>query len=77
MKINNFKVYLTITILALVCAYKFYFLDKESQKLKTQIDELRLLFNQKFLQEMVTNEPKLRTLEYRPIDQPKLLRISI
>jgi len=50
---------------------------KEKQNLQTQIDELRLLFNQKFLQEMVTDEPKLRTLEYRPDDQAKLFRISI
>jgi hypothetical protein len=50
---------------------------KEKQNLQTQIDELRLLFNQKFLQEMVTDKPKLRTLEYRPDDQAKLFRISI
>jgi hypothetical protein len=50
---------------------------KDNQNLQTQIDELHLLFNQKFLQEMVTDEPKLRTLEYRPDDQSKLFRISI
>jgi hypothetical protein len=60
MKINNFKVYLTITILALVCAYKFYSFDKENQKLQTQIDELHLIFNQKFLQEMSVNKPVVR-----------------
>jgi uncharacterized membrane-anchored protein YhcB (DUF1043 family) len=50
---------------------------KEKQNLQTQIDELRLLFNQKFLQEMVTDEPKLRTLEYRTVNEPNLIRISI
>jgi hypothetical protein len=44
--------------------------------MRTEIDELRMLFNQKFLQEMVTDQPKLRTLEYRPDDQAKLIRIS-
>jgi hypothetical protein len=52
-------------------------LFKEKQNLQTQIDELRLIFNQKFLQEMVTDEPKLRTLEYRPAVQSKPIKISI
>ena len=50
---------------------------KDNQNLQTQIDELRLIFNQKFLQEMVTDEPKLRTLEYRPVNKPSLVRISL
>jgi hypothetical protein len=50
---------------------------KDNQNLQTQIDELRLLFNQKFLQEMVTDQPKLRTLEYRPTDKAELIKISI
>lgn len=33
---------------------------KEKQNLQTQIDELRLLFNQKFLQEMTVNKPVVR-----------------
>jgi hypothetical protein len=33
---------------------------KEKQNLQTQIDELRLLFNQKFLGEMVVNKPVVR-----------------
>jgi hypothetical protein len=33
---------------------------KEKQNLQTQIDELRLLFNQKFLEEMVVNKPVVR-----------------
>lgn len=50
---------------------------KEKQHLQTQIDELRLIFNQKFLQEMVTDEPKLRSLEYRPVNKPNFIKISI
>jgi hypothetical protein len=50
---------------------------KDKQNLQTQIDELHLLFNQKFLQEMVTNKPELRTLEYRSSNKAKLIRISI
>jgi len=50
---------------------------KEKQNLQTQIDELHFLFNQKFLQEMVTSEPKLRTLEYRPNDHRELIKIEI
>jgi len=33
---------------------------KEKQNLQTQIDELRLLFNEKFLQEMLVNKPVVR-----------------
>jgi len=33
---------------------------KEKQNLQIQIDELRLLFNQKFLKEMVVNKPVVR-----------------
>lgn len=35
---------------------------KDNQNLQTQIDELRLLFNQKFLQEMVVNKPEIRDI---------------
>jgi uncharacterized membrane-anchored protein YhcB (DUF1043 family) len=50
---------------------------KEKQNLQTQIDELRLLFNQKFLQEMVTDKSDIRTLEYRPVNQSKLIKFEI
>jgi uncharacterized membrane-anchored protein YhcB (DUF1043 family) len=33
---------------------------KEKQNLQIQIDELRLLFNQRFLGEMVVNKPVVR-----------------
>jgi hypothetical protein len=35
-------------------------LKNDVRNVKTETDELRLLFNQKFLQEMVTNKPTLR-----------------
>lgn len=35
-------------------------LTGETHKLKIETDELRLLFNEKFLQEMVTNKPVVR-----------------
>jgi hypothetical protein len=35
-------------------------MDSRNKKLQTQIDELRILFNQKFLQEMVVNKPTIR-----------------
>jgi hypothetical protein len=35
-------------------------LKDDVRNVKTETDELRLLFNQKFLQEMVTNKPTLR-----------------
>ena len=62
-----------IGMLIILMAIQF----QEKQNLQTQIDELRLILNQKFLQEMVTDEPKLRTLEYRPVNKPNLVRISL
>jgi hypothetical protein len=35
-------------------------LSKDNKTMRAEIDELRLLFNQKFLQEMVTNKPTFR-----------------
>jgi len=35
-------------------------LKDDVRNVKTETDELRVLFNQKFLQEMVTNKPSLR-----------------
>jgi len=44
-------------------------LKDDTRELKTEVDELRLLFNQKFLQEMVTDKPQLHSLEYRGNNQ--------
>jgi hypothetical protein len=61
----------------MICLLAIVSVNKENQNLQTQVDELRLLFNQKFLQEMVVEEPKLRALEYRHNDKAKFFRISI
>ena len=52
-------------------------LNGEIRKLKIETDELRLLFNQKFLQEMATDKPQLRKLEYRSNDKSELFKIEI
>jgi len=44
----------------MICLLAIVSVNKENQNLQTQIDELRLLFNEKFLQEMVVNKPMAR-----------------
>jgi len=44
----------------MICLLAIVSVNKENQNLQTQIDELRLLFNEKFLQEMVVNKPTVR-----------------
>jgi hypothetical protein len=61
----------------MICLLAIVSVNKKNQNLQTQVDELRLLFNQKFLQEMVTDEPKLRSLEYRPNNHRELIKIEI
>jgi hypothetical protein len=60
MNSENIKIYFLISIVAIGCILKSLSSDKENKKLQGQIDELRLLFNQKFLQEMVVNKPVVR-----------------
>jgi hypothetical protein len=43
----------------------FIYQQNENKNYESQIKELQILFNQKFLQEMVTNKPSLRELEYK------------
>jgi hypothetical protein len=76
---DNMNIYFGFVICLgfMICLLSIVALTNQNRNMQTEIDELRLLFNQKFLQEMVTDEPKLRTLEYRPDDQAKLFRISI
>jgi Golgi nucleoside diphosphatase len=38
----------------------FGVMDNRNKKLQAQIDELRVIFNQKFLQEMIVNKPTVR-----------------
>jgi hypothetical protein len=35
-------------------------LENKNSKLRTEVDELRLLFNEKFVQEMMVNKPVVR-----------------
>jgi len=44
----------------MICLLAIVSVNKENQNLQTQIDELRLLFNEKFLQEMVVNKPTVK-----------------
>ena len=44
----------------MICLLAIVSVNKENKNLQTQIDELHLLFNQKFLQEMVVNKPTIR-----------------
>ena len=44
----------------MICLLAIVSVNKENQNLQTQINELRLLFNEKFLQEMVVNKPTVR-----------------
>jgi hypothetical protein len=76
---DNMNIYFSFVICLgfMICLLSIVALTNQNRNMRAEIDELRLLFNQKFLQEMVTDEPKLRTLEYRPEDQAKLIRISI
>jgi hypothetical protein len=76
---DNINIYFGFVICLgfMICLLSIVALTNQNRNMQTQIDELRLIFNQKFLQEMVTDEPKLRTLEYRPTDQAKLIKISI
>jgi hypothetical protein len=76
---DNMNIYVAfiIGIGFTICLLAITELNKQNTILQTQIDELHLLFNQKFLQEMVIDKPELRTLEYRPTKKTELLRISI
>lgn len=44
----------------MICLLAIVSVNKKNQNLQTQIDELRLVFNQKFLEEMVVNKPVVR-----------------
>jgi hypothetical protein len=48
------------TIAFTVLIFAVLKLSKDNKTARAEIDELRVLFNQKFLQEMVTNKPTLR-----------------
>ena len=78
MKTNtDFFLNFIFTIIFTVLIFAVLKLSKDNKEMQAEINELRLLFNQKFLQEMVIDKPQLRTLEYRKNDQPEVIRIEI
>lgn len=78
MKTNtDFLLNFIFTITFVVLIFAVLKLSQDNKIVRAEVDELRILFNQKFLQEMVTTKPKLRTLEYRNDDASSLLRIQI
>ena len=44
----------------MICLLAIVSVNKENKKLQTEVDELRILFNQKFLQEMVVDKPMFK-----------------
>lgn len=53
-------------VLLLFCLYflaislMIFFMQRDIENLNTEVKELRILFNQKFLQEMVVNKPSIK-----------------
>jgi hypothetical protein len=61
MKDNTNIYFAFITSLGfMICLLAIVSLHKENKKLQAQIDELHLIFNQNFLQEMVVNKPTVK-----------------
>ena len=48
------------TIAFTVLIFAVLSLSKDNKTMRAEIDELQVLFNQKFLQEMVVNKPTVR-----------------
>jgi len=44
----------------MICLLAIVGITNQNRNMQTEIDELRLLFNQKFLQEMAVNKPTIR-----------------
>ena len=53
------------------------FQEKINFKTQSSIEELRLIFNQKFLQKMMTDTPNIRSLEYKKTSEPEMARFEI
>lgn len=61
MKTNiDFLLNLIFTITFTVLIFAVLKINKDKKEMQTEIDELHLIFNQKFLQEMVINKPTIR-----------------
>ena len=62
------------TLVFTVLIFAILKLSKDNKTVRVEIDELRVLFNQKFLQEMVVSEPEIRDLTYRTTGSTKSLK---
>jgi hypothetical protein len=61
MKTNtDFLLNFIFTIALTVLIFAVLKLSKDNKTMRAEINELRLLFNQKFLQEMAVNKPVVR-----------------
>jgi len=75
MKTNtDFFLNFIFTIIFTILIFAVLKLSKDNKTVRAEIDELRALFNQKFLQEMVVNEPEIRDLTYRTIGSTKNIK---
>jgi hypothetical protein len=59
------------TIAFTVLIFAVLKLSKDNKTMRAEVDELRVLFNQKFLQEMAVSEPEIRDLTYRKVGSTK------
>ena len=60
MKTNtDFLLNFIFTIAFTVLIFAVLKLSKDNKTMRTEIDELRIIFNQKFLQEMIVNKPNI------------------
>ena len=66
----NFIFTITFTVLI----FSVLKINKDKKEMQAEINELRLIFNQKFLQEMVVTEPEIRDLTYRTTSSTKSLK---
>ena len=62
------------TIAFTVLIFAVLKLSKDNKTVRLEIDELRVLFNQKFLQEMAVSEPEVRDLTYRKVGSTKKIQ---
>ena len=62
------------TIAFTILIFSVLKINKDKKEMQVEINELRLIFNQKFLQEMVVTEPKIRDLTYRSTSSIKSLK---
>ena len=66
----NFIFTVTFTVLI----FAVLKINKDKKEMQSEINELRLVFNQKFLQEMVVTDSEIRDLTYRTIGSKTSLK---